>query len=124
MCAPGSPKPNCKTAMPGMLWPSRSACHIRSDDAQILGKKWQASQGITKLVEQIISGTIDPAAVNRCGLVRGNLPELGETAEVIKADVVAGLRGPAQTLDPPVVTLRRGWRPSCRADCPSAGRWR
>ena len=36
-------------------------------------------------------------------LAGGNLPELGESAKVVETDVVAGLRGPAEALQPPAI---------------------
>jgi len=71
------------------------------DVAEIFGEERQASQSFAKLVEEIVSGAIDPAAIYGSGLVRRNLPELIEAAEVIQADLVASFGGPAQTLHPP-----------------------
>src|SRR5213593_2449558 len=45
-------------------------------------------------------------AVHSCLVMCGNLPKLGETTEVIKTNVIAGLRSPAQPLNPPFVTAR------------------
>src|SRR5205814_10703437 len=42
--------------------------------------------------------------VHSCVVMRGNFPKLGETTEVIKTNVIAGLRSPAQPLNPPFVT--------------------
>src|ERR1700690_1872918 len=44
--------------------------------------------------------------VNGGGFSGRNLPELRETAKMIKADEVTGLRGPTQSLHPPFVALR------------------
>src|SRR4029077_158355 len=59
-----------------------------------------------ELVEEFILGTIHPAAMNRRWLLSGNLPELLEAAEMIEANVIAGLCGPAQPTNPPVVASR------------------
>src|SRR6185369_7088458 len=53
----------------------------------------------------MVAGTIYPASIHCCWVLRWNLPELGEAAEVIEANDVAVLRGPAQAFDPPVITL-------------------
>src|SRR5438445_12959423 len=45
-------------------------------------------------------------AVHSCVVMCRNLPKLGETTEVIKTNVIAGLRSPAQPLNPPFVTAR------------------
>src|SRR5207247_5185841 len=66
---------------------------------------------LTKLVEQFILRAIHPMAVHRGWLSRGNLPELLESTEVIEANVVAGLGGPAQAIYPPVVTSRLHYAP-------------
>src|SRR5438105_647078 len=74
--------------------------HLGSDVTQVLGEERQSSQGFAELVEKIVLGTIYPAAVDCGGLVGGNFPELFEAAKVVETNVVAGLRGPVQTLNP------------------------
>src|SRR5436190_19417358 len=44
--------------------------------------------------------------VHSCVVMRGNFPKLSETTEVIKTNVIAGLRSPAQPLNRPFVTAR------------------
>src|ERR1041384_3986729 len=85
--------------------PITQRSHIGSDDTQVLRKEWQPSELFAKHVKEIISRTIYPAAVNCRGLMCGYLPKLSKATEVIQADVIAGLRGPAQAFDPPVITL-------------------
>src|SRR5437867_7074140 len=76
---------------------------LGSDVTQVLGEERQSSQGFAQLVEKIILGTIHPAAIDCGRLVGRNLPELLEAAKVVETNVVAGLSGPAQTVNPPIV---------------------
>ena len=65
--------------------------HFRRDVAQVFGEKWQPAQHVAQLVEQLVLGTVHPAAIYRGRLAGGNLPELFEAAEVIETDVIASL---------------------------------
>ena len=103
MCAPSSPKPNWSTAIPGNLQPLAQGVNFRSNVAEVFGEEWQAAQSFAKFVEEIIPRAIDPSSVDRGRIVRRNLPELIEAAEVIEANVVAIARRPAQPVDPPTV---------------------
>src|SRR2546430_14783920 len=78
-----------------------------SDVTQVFSEEGQSAQGFAQLVEKIILGTIHPAAIDCGRLVGRNLPELFESAKVIEADVVAGLSGPVQTPNPPIVDAGR-----------------
>src|SRR5437762_14360770 len=79
--------------------------NIRRDVSEVFGKKWQATEFLFQPVEEIISGTVNPAAID-CGRLAGrNLPELGEPAKVVQTDVVAGLGGPAEALQPPTIAV-------------------
>ena len=80
---------------PGNLMPLAQGVHLRSDIAQIFGKKGQAAQGFAELIEQIVLGAVDPATVHSGRLAGRDLPELFKAAEVVEADVIAGLGGPA-----------------------------
>src|SRR5262249_20066161 len=72
---------------------------------EILGEKRQPAQFLAQFVEQLIARTIHPLAADGGRFTGRDFPELREAAKVIEADEVAGLRGPAQSLDPPLVTL-------------------
>src|ERR1039457_1737328 len=79
----------------GNLMPLAQGVYLRSDIAQIFGKKGQAAQGFAELIEQIVLGAVDPATVHGGRLARRDFPELFKAAEVVEADVIAGLGGPA-----------------------------
>src|SRR5260221_6217895 len=79
--------------------------HVGRDVSEILSEKWKATQSLAQLDEQIIFGTVHPAAMNRGWFVCRNLPELGKSAEMIEADVVKIVRGPAHAVDPPRISL-------------------
>ena len=110
--------------MPGMLCRSRSATTSGVIKPKVFGKKWQPAKRIVQFEKKFVAGAIDPAAFDRSRLICGNLPELGEPAEVIEAYEIASLCGPAQALNPPAVSVTAHRHPSCKADCPSAGQWR
>ena len=93
--------------------------HFGRDVAQVFGEKRQPAQRVTKLVEQLVLGTVHPAAIYRGRVVGGNLPELLEAAKVIEADVVASLGAPAQAVDPPVVAARPDRVPVIKRSAPA-----
>src|SRR5579862_1338890 len=103
----------------GNLMPLAQRVHLRSNVAQIFSKKRQAAERVTKFVEQLVLGTVDPAAIYRSGLAGGNFPELLEAAEVIETDVIASLRAPAQATNPPVVASRPDRRPVVEGTAPA-----
>src|SRR5438445_3129448 len=76
---------------------------VGRNHAQVFGKKWQTTQFFAKLDEEFVPWAIHPSAVDSGRLVSGDFPELGKTAEVVEADKVASLCGPAQPLHPPAV---------------------
>ena len=76
---------------------------FRRDVAEVFGEERQSAEGFTQFVEEVVFGSIDPASTDRGGVCTRYLPELVESAEVIEADVVAVVGGPAQALDPPLV---------------------
>src|SRR5580658_1897074 len=80
--------------------------NLRRDVAEILRKKWQSPQRLAQLLKQVVPRTIHPLAVHRGWIGRRNLPELVEPAEVVEPDVIAVSRRPAQSLHPPLITLR------------------
>src|SRR5438105_10171983 len=69
--------------------------HVRGDQPQVFGEKWQAAKLLAKLVEKFVARSVHPLTFDCRGLVGGDFPELGESAKVIQADKVAGLSGPA-----------------------------
>src|SRR5205823_10401786 len=77
--------------------------NVGGDVAEIFGEERQAAKFLAQLDEEIVARSIDPASAHGRGIAGGNLPELGEAAEMIEADVVAGVRGPTEPLDPPAI---------------------
>src|SRR5581483_5206384 len=84
---------------------------IGSNEPEIFGEERQPAQCVANSVEEFVSWTVDPAAMNSGGFVSRNFPELRKTAKVIEPDVVAGLRRPAQTTDPPTIAPRPHYVP-------------
>src|SRR5215472_887353 len=72
--------------------------HLRSDVTQVLGKEGQATERLADFGEQVVTRAVDPVPIDGSGFARGNLPELIEAPEVIEADVVTILGGPAEAL--------------------------
>src|SRR5260370_687793 len=77
--------------------------HGVSNQAQGYGKLWQPTQLLAELEEKFVAWAIHPSAIDCCRFISGNFPELGKPAEVVEADEVASLRGPAQALHPQAI---------------------
>src|SRR5947208_16011117 len=71
--------------------------YIRCDQTEVFGEERQAAQFLFELVEEFVTWSVNPTAVDRGRLTSGDLPKLGEAAEVIETDVIAGLRRPAKS---------------------------
>src|SRR5512146_1714740 len=93
--------------------------HRGSYHAQILGDERQGSEFLANAVKEIILGSVDPAAVHRGRLRRGNFPALFEAAEMINAQQVAHVHGPAQALQPPLVSARLEHVPAIQGIAPT-----
>src|SRR5258708_18400448 len=89
----------------GNLEALAESMHVGRDVSEILSEKWKAAQSLAQLHEQVIFGTVHPAAMNRGWFVCRNLPQLGKSAEMIEADLVKIVRGPAHAVDPPRISL-------------------
>src|SRR5713226_3126239 len=77
--------------------------YVGSNHAQVFGEKRQPSQIFAELEEKFVAWAIHPSAIDSGRFVSGDFPKLGKTAEVVEADEVAGLRGPAQAPHPPAI---------------------
>src|SRR5581483_1953389 len=77
--------------------------HLGCNETKVLGEEWQPAQSFAQLQKEVVARAVNPAAVYRRNIARGNFPELVEAAKMIEADVVAVVRGPAQALNPPLV---------------------
>src|SRR4051794_25241928 len=92
---------------------------LRRDEPEIFGDERQSAELLLEHVEQIGLRSIDPASMYGGRLVGGNLPVLLESAEVIEADDVAGVKRPPHAVDPPVVTLRPQFVPAIERVSPT-----
>src|SRR6266568_3388481 len=79
--------------------------YIRCDQTEVFGEERQAAQFLFEFVKEFVTWAVNPAAIDRGRLTGGDLPKLGEAAEVIETDVIASLRRPAQTLQPPAIVV-------------------
>ena len=80
---------------------------------------------LAQRVEQSAPGAVDPAAVLAVGCSAGTCQDAVEAAEVVDADQVRPAQSsPAAGSIHQRVAVALHGRPSRRAGCPSAGRWR
>src|SRR5215468_5705536 len=96
--------------------------NLGCDIAQVLGEERQSAEGFAYFREQVISGPVDPAAVDGGRLAGVNLPELLEAAEVIEADVVALPGYSAEARDPPGISLLLHHVPAVQRVAPALSR--
>src|SRR5581483_1132882 len=97
--------------------------HVGSDHPEFIGKERQAFKFWLHFVEKFVTWAIHPSAFNCGRFIRRNLPKLRETAKVIEAYEVAGLRSPTQALNPPAISVRANRVPLVeRISPPLAGR--
>src|SRR5215471_10445884 len=76
---------------------------LRRNESQVFGEERQPPQRFAQFVEDFLLRPIHPSTMDGGGLVRGNLPELLKTAEMIEADVVASVQCPTHALNPPLI---------------------
>ena len=93
--------------MPGKPSSRRSSIDGGVDVAEVLGQHGQLAENCLDRVEEGTARARLPAAGHRGLGVGGDRPVRGEPAEVVEADVVEQLEGPAQSLDPPMESVGR-----------------
>ena len=79
--------------------------HVSCDQTEVFGEKGKAAQFLFEFVKEFVTWAVNPAAVDRSPLTGGDLPKLREAAKVVETDIVAGLRRPPKTLQPPAIIV-------------------
>jgi len=79
--------------------------YVRCDQTEVFGEKRQAAQFLFEFVKEFVTWAVNPAAVDRSPLTGGDLPKLREAAKVIETDIIASLRRPPKTLQPPAIIV-------------------
>src|SRR6266446_2328899 len=89
----------------GNIEPFTKRVYVGRDVAKVFGKKRQPAKRVAKAIEQVVFGTVDPAAIDSRLFVSRNFPELRESTKMIEPDVIKVVSRPAQAVDPPGVAL-------------------
>ena len=87
------------------------AIDLRRDHTEILDDDRQVAELALDDAEEVVAGAGAPSSVPGQRFVRRDRPVRDEATEVVEAGQVEELEGPAEALDPPVVSLRGVRRP-------------